>query len=1268
VAAPVFNPSAGTYASAQSVTLTDTTAGASIYYTTNGSTPTTASTAYTAAIPVSATTTVKAFATAAGGTSSPVASATYTINLPAAATPTFSPATGTYTSAQSVSISDATAGAIIYYTTDGTVPSTSSFKYTAPITVSATTTLNAIATASGFSPSAVGTAAYTISFPAAATPAFSLAAGTYTSAQSVRISDSTAGATIYYTTDNSTPTTSSSRYTAAIPVTTTTTIKAIATATSYTSSAAASAAYTINIPVAATPTFSPGTGTFTSAQSVTIADTTAGATIYYTTDSSPPTTSSTKYTAAIPVSATTTIKAIATAANYTNSAVASAIYTINKPVVATPTFTPAAGAYLGAQSVTLSDATTGASIYYTTDGVTTPTTASTLYTGPITVSSTTTIQAIATLAGDTNSAVIAGTFTISSSAPAPSISPAGGNFTSAPTVTLNDTAANAVLYYTLDGTTPTSSSTKYTAPFPINAAGSTVVSAIAVVPGVSNSSVAAQTFTIRYPPSFQPTYSYKNVQIVGGGFVDGLYFHPQQKGLMYAHTDIGGAYRWNNVAGGDTQWVPLNDSIGAFNSGFDLAVQSLAIDPNDTSRLYLAMGAYTESYGSNGAILYSSDMGTTFTAVSLPFKNGGNDSGRNAGDRLEVDPNNGKHLYLGTIQNGLYESVDRALTWDQVSAFPITGLGTNPEDPESGILFEQFLASSGTAANGNTKTVYYGVTSPTVGLYVSQDGGVTFTPVPGQPTGYYPNAESLDTTNNILYVTYSLTTGCTSNCDNVGPGGPNAGQVWSYKLPTSQVPNGTWTNITPPQTTPTGGAYGWDSVVVDPSHPNVIMVTTLNKYYPDPGDDIFRSADSGATWYNIGSNEVRDISLAPWMAPFQPGNWLCHLVVDPFDSNHAMYGNGQNIWVTFDLQDADGVATSMTTSVHGNKTTWSIGAQGLEETAILQLVSPPSGPAHLFSEVGDLGGFTHTDLDVSPSNAQQHPPLFTTGTDTDFAQNKPLYVARVGSSNGTAGTFNQPSGSLHGGYSTDGGITWTQFATEPAGITTGAGSIGVSTDGSTIVWMPADSALAAQYSTDNGTTWTASTGGPAQTSNGNIGVAADRFNAKKFYLFDSTDNSGYTPLYISLDGGHTFASASSPKNYDTGFAVSTKAEGDLWLFGYNGLYHSTDSGTTITQVPGIDQAFGIGFGAPAPGYSTPAIYLVGHATADTTCVPNTPNGFTVQSQCVYRSVDGGQTFVLINDFNHQYGSFHVLAGDPRVFGRVYFGTGGRGIIEADSPN
>jgi hypothetical protein len=326
VATPVLKPKAGTYNAAQSVTLSDATAAATIYYTTDGTTPTTSSAKYTGPIDVAKTETVKAIAAANGDKNSAVASAAYTILTPAA-TPVFSPEAGTYTVPPKVSISDATKGATIYYTTNGTAPTKASTKYTAPIKVGATETIEAIAIASGYTQSAVASAKYILQV---ATPVFSPASGTYTKAQSVKIKDSSAGATIYYTTNGTTPTTASTKYTTAIKVAETETIKAIGVATGHTESAVASAAYTLKV---GTPVFSPAAGKYTKAQNVTITDLSSGATIYYTTNGATPTTASTKYTGAIKVGATETLKAIAVAPGETESAVASAIYTIETATV-----------------------------------------------------------------------------------------------------------------------------------------------------------------------------------------------------------------------------------------------------------------------------------------------------------------------------------------------------------------------------------------------------------------------------------------------------------------------------------------------------------------------------------------------------------------------------------------------------------------------------------------------------------------------------------------------------------------------------------------------------------------------------------------------------------------------------------------------------------------------------------------------------------------------------------------------------------------------
>ena len=500
VATPTFSPAAGGYTGTQSVTISDTTSGATIYYTTNGTTPTSSSTKYTAAISVSTSETIKAIAEKSGDTNSAVASAAYTITVP---TPTFSLAAGGYTGTQSVTISDATSGTTCYYTltagTTGTTPTTSSTEYSSAISVTETSVLEALCTYSGDSNSAVASAAYTITVP---TPTFSLAAGGYTGTQSVTISDATSGATIYYTTNGTTPSSSSTEYTGAISVSTSETVKAIAELSGATNSSVASAAYTITVP---TPTFTPAAGTYANNQSVTISDATSGATCYYTltagTTGTTPTTSSTQYSNAISVTATSVLESLCTYSGDTNSAVGSAAYTMQ---VATPTFSPAAGTYTSIQTVTISDSTSGSTIYYTTNG-STPTTSSTQYTSPITVSSTETVKALAALTGYTTSSVGSAAYTINLTVATPTFSPGAGTYTSPQTVTISDSTSGATIYYTTNGSTPTTSSTQYTSP--ITVSSTETVKAIAALTGYTTSSVGSAAYTINLTtatPTFSP--------------------------------------------------------------------------------------------------------------------------------------------------------------------------------------------------------------------------------------------------------------------------------------------------------------------------------------------------------------------------------------------------------------------------------------------------------------------------------------------------------------------------------------------------------------------------------------------------------------------------------------------------------------------------------------------------------------------------------------------------------------------------------------------
>lgn len=327
-------------------------------------------------------------------------------------TPRFSPSAGAVLAGTEVTITCSTSGATIHYTTDGSTPTSSSTTYSGPITVSTTTTIKAIAVKADMPDSNVATAQYTIALPTCANPVFNPGAGEVFSGTEVEITCATDGATIHYTTDGSVPDADSPVYSTALEITEAVTIKAIAMKEGYNDSTVITAAYTIGIPTVANPVFAPVPGSATYGTEVTITCSTDGATIYYTDDGSTPSASSTEYTGAITLEATTTFKAIAIKEGWNNSAVITGAYTVTLPTVATPVFTPAAGSVDAGTEVTITCATEDAVIHYTDDG-STPDATSPVYDGSaIVISAAKTLKAIGVKAGHNNSAIATAEYTI----------------------------------------------------------------------------------------------------------------------------------------------------------------------------------------------------------------------------------------------------------------------------------------------------------------------------------------------------------------------------------------------------------------------------------------------------------------------------------------------------------------------------------------------------------------------------------------------------------------------------------------------------------------------------------------------------------------------------------------------------------------------------------------------------------------------------------------------------------------------------------------
>ena len=323
--------------------------------------------------------------------------------------PTFSPAEGEFAADFELTMSAAD-GTTIYYTTDGTIPTTSSTLYNPAskptISAGADVTVKAIAVLAGMT-SDVASATYTYS--AISKPAFSPASGTALYyGETIAISSDVDGATIYYTTNGDAPTSSSSVYSTPIAITADVTIKAMAKKGGDESSVA-SASYTLKAPDA--PNFNIAADAVAYGTELTISSAT-GTTIKYTTDGSDPSSSGTATAVdgnskTIAITAAMTIKAIALDGGSNKSSETSATYTIQAP--AAPTFDVAAGSIAVGTIVTITGTGT---IRYTTNGVDPTSSTGEVYSAPVSIDTDCTLKAICVDGGGNVSSVTSAAYTV----------------------------------------------------------------------------------------------------------------------------------------------------------------------------------------------------------------------------------------------------------------------------------------------------------------------------------------------------------------------------------------------------------------------------------------------------------------------------------------------------------------------------------------------------------------------------------------------------------------------------------------------------------------------------------------------------------------------------------------------------------------------------------------------------------------------------------------------------------------------------------------
>ncbi|MDR2577532.1 MAG: hypothetical protein LBC70_01795, partial [Chitinispirillales bacterium] len=554
-------------------------------------------------------------------------------------------------------------------------------------------------------------------------------------------------------------------------------------------------------------------------------------------------------------------------------------------------------------------------------------------------------------------------------------------------------------------------------------------------------------------------FRWGNVMMGGGGFVSAIITSKDERNLIYARTDVGGAYRWNEA---NKSWISIMDWVGPLETGL-WGVDALAIDPSNPSRVYMFAGTdYWD--GGKTMILRSDDYGETFDKIDVTaqFKTHGNAFGRQNGERLAVDPNNPNILFCGTRNNGLWKSTDRGSTWSRVEGAPV---------PADGLGICIVLFDPNRVSGGATSRIYIGLSRAADNFYMSDDAGETWEPVPLMPLSraMWPQRAALTPGGRFLYM---------AAANWAGPGfGPGAaisrGAVLKYDTEAK-----TWSDISPEnfvddpphpefpnQTQWDAHLGGFGGISMCAADSNRIVVSTINAWRTQfwdgsgnvaHGDRIYATGDGGATWSknvlgDLWDGDAENITGNEQMAVLYKNgfnwiegtdgkgesiHWAGSIEIDPFDPKRVFVTSGNGIYM------ADNFSP-------GERFRFNFTVRGIEETVPMDVVSIPGGP--LITVIKDYDGFVHDNI-TRPVSGSRHYPQMGCTYGLDYAKLKPGVVVRAGGNDKPAGD-REAVFPLY--YSEDTARTWKPFVTNPGPMGQNyRGKISVSSDGRVVLWTP----------------------------------------------------------------------------------------------------------------------------------------------------------------------------------------------------------------------
>lgn len=728
-------------------------------------------------------------------------------------------------------------------------------------------------------------------------------------------------------------------------------------------------------------------------------------------------------------------------------------------------------------------------------------------------------------------------------------------------------------------------------------------------------------------------YDWRTLPIGGGGFVTGIVAaEADGDSVVYARTDVGGAYRWNETSGSWTQMLRTGTMADGEMTESDYHVASIAVSPADPEVVVLAAGwdhnpQAEEDPEATGRVLWSTDGGSTWRTGPQRWAVSGSQRFRTGSESLALHPLDPERALLGTQRQGLWETRDGGQTWKE---FPTTevpdGLTQPVSDDQAGVSMVALLSRSpGAGDRGVTAVV--GVAGR--GIYVSADDGLSWQLLLALDPGEVPSSPapagadlvfSLDTPDGRGARLVRL--------GSVATGDPEAVEISEMAVPAS--------------------ASRWH-VTVSPHDPSRLALT--DEAMRD--GHLWTSTDSGTSWT---SHDLEiDAREVPWLGATDLTDYMSagRLLFDPVDVDRLWFAEGMGVWRT-DEPFADPVV-------------WSTVASGIEEVVVSGIVVAPEGD--LFVTVADRQGFRFGDLDHIP-NRTLVDRRFASGASLDYSAADPSRLAWVGAES----QVGPPDARPRGAVSDDGGETWHEMAGLERAMY--GGEVAVSaTDPDRIVWLPTHARDTEAFRTEPLGLYVSVNGGwgwSHVSPDGDVGsfhryfwwfgrraLAADRVNGD-FYL-----QSDEGRFYRSDDGGETWAlrPESPPCTQETDCHVYGQLQAvpgeaaHLWAStGRSGLHRSADAGATRwDRVAHFDEARAFGFGAPVGSSDESAIFVYGRARGE-------------PDFALWRSVDGGVRWELVAAYPGGLAAqVHAIAGDPDRPGRVYVGFAGSGVVYGDDP-